>query len=164
MRYEDLVARPAEVLGRITSFLGVEPFGEELFTEGIRDQDGRPWPGNSSFGVPLHGIDPLAASRHRQSLPPEVARYVEATCWPELRCLGYPVALDRREVAAAMRDFSDPYEVARPELASYTADAATRTAEELRRWELLSDEEGGEAEPFFLFEDVLLRLREALPA
>ncbi len=163
LRYEDLVARPSEALGRITDLLGVEPFGEELFTDGIRDQDGRPWAGNSSHGA-LRGLDPLAPSRHRGSLPPEVHRYVEATCWPELQCLGYPVDLDRAEAPAAIREFVDPYEVTRPELASYTTGPLSRADEELRRWELLNKGEGSEAQPFFLFEDVFHRLREAMPA
>ncbi|HEV7787236.1 MAG TPA: hypothetical protein VGQ28_17980, partial [Thermoanaerobaculia bacterium] len=89
---------------------------------------------------------------------------VEATCWPELRCLGYPVDLDWAEAPAVMRDFADPYEVTRPELAGYTADPSSRAAEELRRWELLRSGKGSEAQPFFLFEDVFCRLREALPA
>jgi hypothetical protein len=163
LRYEDLVARPSEALGRITDLLGVQPFGEEAFADGIHDQEGRLWEGNSSHGA-LRGIDPLALSRHRGSLPPEVRRYVEATCWPELRCLGYPVDLDRSEIPAVIRDFVDPYEVTRPELAGYTADPSARSAEELRRWELLRSGGAGEARPFFLFEDFFLRLREAMPA
>ncbi|HEV7509609.1 MAG TPA: sulfotransferase [Thermoanaerobaculia bacterium] len=162
LRYEDLIARPPEALGRITGFLGLEPFGDEAFAGGIRGQDGRLWAGNSSYGA-LRGIDPLARSRRRESLPPEVARYVEATCWPELRCLGYPVDLEEAEVPAAIRDFADPYGAARPELAGYTADPSSRAAEELRRWQLLRNGTGSEAQPYFLFEDVFFRLREAQP-
>jgi len=162
LRYEDLVARPSEALGRITDLLGVEPFGEELFADGIRDQDGRLWTGNSSHGA-LRGIDPLALSRQRGSLPSEIRRYVEATCWPELRCLDYPADLDREEVPAVIRDFVDPYEVTRSELAAYRTEPSPRAAEELRRWELLRDGGGSDAQPFFLFEDVFHRLREAMP-
>jgi hypothetical protein len=163
LRYEDLIARPLESLDRITGFLGIEPFAEEIFAAGIHGQDGQLWAGNSSHRT-QHGIDSSSAGSHRELLPPGVARYLEATCWPELRCLGYPVDLEWAEAPEAIRAFADPYEVVRPELRGYAADLA-RAAEELRRCELLREGEAtGEVRPFFLFEDVFFRLREVLPA
>jgi len=163
LRYEDLIARPRESLDRITGFLGLEPFTEELFAGGIRGQDGELWAGNSSHRA-QSGIDPSSAGSHRELLPPGVGRYLEATCWPELRCLGYPAALEWAEVPEVIRAFADPYEVVRPELRGYAADPA-RAAEELRRCELLrGGGEGTQVRPFFLFEDVFSRLREGLPA
>ncbi len=162
LRYEDLIASPRESLDRIAALLGVEPFAEELFVSGIRGQDGQLWEGNSSHRA-QRGIDPSSADLHREVLPPEVARYVEATCWPELRCLGYPVYLGWAEAPEVIRGFADPYEVTRPELRGYVTDPA-RADEELRRCELLRGGEASEARVFFLFEDVFNRLREALPA
>jgi hypothetical protein len=162
LRYEDLVARPRESHDRIAARLGVEPFAEKLFADGVRGQDGRLWEGNSSHGA-RRGIDPSSIGGHRELLPPGVARYVAAACWPELRCLGYPVDLEWAEVPEVLRGFSDPYEVSRPELSDY-ADGAARAAEELRRYELLEEGGGNETRPFFLFEDVFDRLRGAVPA
>jgi hypothetical protein len=166
LRFEDLIARPREVLDRIAGFLGVERFAEELLEGTIRDQDGLPWEGNSSHQV-RRGIDPLAAARYREILPAEVARYVEAACWPELRSLGYPVDLDWDEIPDVIRGFTDPYGMDRPELSGFASEPmsrTSRTAEELRRHELLRGGDGDEAGPFFLFEDVFRQLREALLA
>lgn len=162
LRYEDLVTRPRESLDRIAALLGIEAFPEALFAGGIRDQEGQLWEGNSSHRA-QRGIDPAAADRHRELLPPGVVRYVEATCWPELRCLGYPVDLGWAEVPEVIRGFVDPYEVTRPELRGHAASPA-RVAEELRRCELLGEGERSEARPFFLFEDVFDRLRGVVPA
>ncbi len=164
LRYEDLVARPGESLDRIAALLGIEPFPAELFADGIRDQDGRRWEGNSSHGA-QRGIDPSSAHRHQKLLPPEVARYAEAACWPELRWLGHPAGLGWAEVREALRSFADPYEEIRPELRGYGADPE-RTSEELRRHELLTGDGRDEAEirRFFLFPDVFHRLRERVPA
>jgi hypothetical protein len=162
LRYEDLIAWPRESLDRIAAWLGIEPFAEDLFAEGIHGQDGQLWEGNSSHRVQL-GIDPSSAGRHRVLLPPEVAHYVEATCWPELRRLGYPVELTWAEVPEVIRGFADSYETTRLELRGYAA-GPERAAEELRRWELLRKGKTSETRSFFLFEDVFKRLQEVLPA
>ncbi|HEX4966687.1 MAG TPA: sulfotransferase [Thermoanaerobaculia bacterium] len=159
LRYEDLVARPREVLERISSFLAIEPFAAELLAGPLRDQEGRLWPGNSSHGERF-GIETASVSRYREILPPEVARYVEAACWPELRCFGYEVDLAWEAVPEVIRGFADPYEGARPELKGCAAGAAG----ELRRCELLRGDGGSEVQPYFLFDDVCHRLREVLPA
>jgi hypothetical protein len=161
LRYEDLVHRPAESLGRIAELLEVEPFAQEIFRGQIRGRDGQPWSGNSSHTVQA-GIDSSSVGRHQELLPPGVARYVEAACWPELRFLGYRVDLDWAQIPAVLSGFSDPYPVVRPELGSY-AETAARSEEELRRRELLL--RGGEEEcrRNFLFADVCARLRTAVP-
>ena len=165
LRYEDLVTRPREVLDRLATFLDVEPFADRLFSEGIRDQSGQLWLGNSSH-QPHRGIDASSVASHRETLPPDVTRYVDATCWTELRRLGYETDVEWAEAPGVIRGFADPYEVTREELRGFAGDPS-RAAEELRRCALLNhgshDGNKDEARRFFLFEDVFAQLRAVLP-
>jgi hypothetical protein len=159
LRYEDLVTQPREVLDRIATFLGVEPFADVLFSEGIRDQSGQLWMGNSSHQA-HRGIDASSVAGYREILSTDVTRYVEATCWPELRRLGYATDLEWSEAPGVIRGFADPYEVTREELRGFAGDSS-RVAEELRRCALLNEgsEDDDEARRFFLFENVFHQLR-----
>lgn len=159
LRYEDLVARPAEVLSRLAGFLGVPPFEEDLFASGIRDRDGRLWEGNSSHGA-LHGVSASSAGAWREVLPPGAARFVEAACFPELVRLGYPVSLAWEEVPEVLSSFEDPYGLEREDLAEHAGPAAG--SRERRRLELLPQSAGPASRPAFLFEDVHDALREAV--
>lgn len=156
IRYEDLVTRPAEVLARLAAFLGVPPFPEDLFASGIRDKDGRLWEGNSSHGA-LHGVSASSVGTWREVLPPAVARFVEAACYPEMARLGYPVSLAWEEVPEVLSSFADPYGLEREDLAEHAG--AFALGQELRRAELLP---GPASRPAFLFADVHDALREAV--
>ncbi|HSF42632.1 MAG TPA: sulfotransferase domain-containing protein [Thermoanaerobaculia bacterium] len=159
IRYEDLAARPAEVLSRLAGFLGVPPFEADLFASGIRDRDGRLWEGNSSHGA-LHGVSAASVGVWREVLPPGAARFVEAACYPELVRLGYPVSLAWEEVPAVLASFEDPYGLEREDLAEHTGPAAR--SQELRRLELLPRPASAASRPAFLFEDVHDTLRAAV--
>lgn len=90
VRYEDLVREPQAELERLRTRLGLERFpalGDEL-----RDQRGRPWAANSSFGR-RPGIASGSVGSHRQVLAPREVAYIEALCGPELRAFGYELSL-----------------------------------------------------------------------
>ncbi|HSF42647.1 MAG TPA: sulfotransferase [Thermoanaerobaculia bacterium] len=159
VRYEDLVARPAEALAPLAGFLGVPPFEEDLFASGIRDRDGRIWEGNSSHGA-LHGVSAAPVGAWREVLPPGVARFVEAACYPELVRLGYPVSLAWEEVPGVLASFEDPYGLEREDLAEHAGPAAL--SRELSRLELLPRPASAASRPAFLFEDVHDALRAAV--
>lgn len=88
IKYEDLVIKPMETLKKITSWLEMDDFGKNAFTEGILDQFGKQWKGNSSFtnyGV----ISKDSINKYKVSLPKDVIKYIEAVCQPEIKYLGY---------------------------------------------------------------------------
>jgi hypothetical protein len=156
LRYEDLVARPAEVLSSLASLLEISLFEEDLFASGIRERDGRIWEGNSSHGA-LHGVSNASVGAWKDVLAPEAARFAEAACYPELVRLGYPVSLDWEEVPGVLASFEDPYGLEREDLSEHLGAAALR--QELRRMELLP---GPASRSGFLFEDVHEALRQAV--
>jgi hypothetical protein len=160
VRYEDLTTRPLELLNRIAPALDVDPFAEDLFAEGVRDREGQVWKGNSSHGAQA-GISRASVGIYQATLPPEVARFVEAACYPELRYLGYPVSLGWNEVPDVLRSFVDPYARERDDLTEY-ADAAALACQELRRIELLARPASETARPYFLFSTVHDALRRAV--
>lgn len=160
IRYEDLTAWPLELLDRIAPALGVDPFPRDLLAGGIRDRDGQAWTGNSSHAV-QNGISRASVGIHEAILPRDVARFVEAACYPELRHLGYPVSLEWDEVPEVLRSFQDPYALEREDLAEY-ADPAALATQEVRRVELLAGPASEAARPYFLFSDVHDVLRQAV--
>jgi hypothetical protein len=161
LRYEDLVARPAETLDRVARFLGIEPFPEEILSGGLRDQSGRAWTGNSSHGA-RSGLETSSVGTYRELLPPDVVHYAEAACWPEMRALGYEASLRLREVPQVLRSFADPYGDERPELAAYQP--AAGAGAEVERLLRLPEPATTASGLWFLFEDVHDRLRAAVSA
>jgi hypothetical protein len=152
LRYEDLVEQPWLVLDRLTRFLGIEPFERDVFAHGIRDQEGRIWRGNSSHGAVV-GINPSSVGRYRELLPPSVMAFVEATCYPELQYLGYPLTIPHSERTAVIERFKDPYKVERADLADYLPNARN-IADELARLALLEGVASGSVREFCLFDRI----------
>lgn len=93
IRYEDLVRRPEGVLGELVEALELEPYPENAFRDGIRDQAGRPWGANSSHGGGLT-ISTASVGAHRRVFDDSEIAYVETLCWPEMRALGFRPSLD----------------------------------------------------------------------
>jgi hypothetical protein len=160
VRYEDLASRPLQWLNRIAPVLAVEPFAEDLLDCGLRDQDGRPWKGNSSHGD-QGGISSESVGLYKTILSPAVVRLIEAACYPELRYLGYPVSLEWEEVPEVLRSWDEPYALEREDLTEYT-DAATLASQEIRRVEMLARPASEAERPYFLFSDVHDALRRAV--
>jgi hypothetical protein len=140
--------------------LGIDPFTEELLLRGVRDASGAPWTGNSSHAR-HEGISDASVGAYRALLPPEVAAYVEAACYPELRRLKYSCSVSWPDVPAVLRAFREPYESSREGLAGYSEESAHVEAE-VRRTELLGAPASATSRPYFLFDDVHDRLREAV--
>lgn len=159
IRYENLVLNPIESLNKTTEMLEVAPFARDFFAEGLRDQNGRIWNGNSSHCA-QNGITDTSVGAYKSWLPADVVSYTEAVCYPELRALGYSLSLEWRDVPRIISSFEEPYEITRPELREYFADR-TRIGEELQRTEFLSSS-GSAPVGYFLFEDLIPVLREAV--
>jgi hypothetical protein len=137
LRYEDLVRGPALVLQRITSCLEISPHPSRVFHDEIRDQWGRPWQGNSSFGD-TRGVSIEFLETYRELLLPEVIAYVETVCEPEMRALGYQFhAIDRFDEAVLWR-YRDPFDSIHGKFpVDYSSDPV-RVARECERRALLS--------------------------
>lgn len=159
LRYEDLVADPLTGLGRLTDILGVGPFAEDAFVDGLRDQRGEPWRGNSSHAATA-GVSDASVGVHRRLLPSAVARAVEALCYPELRRLGYPVTLEWEDVPGVVDAFEEPYAIP-PDRADDRDTGRAAVAAERRRLALLPEPTTAATRPWFLFGDVHDQLRAA---
>ena len=79
MRYEDLVAEPAERLRQLCSFIG-EEFQPRLLDTQFS---------NSSTGERLSGISSRSAGRWRVDLPLEDAYFAQKICGPVMEKFGY---------------------------------------------------------------------------
>jgi hypothetical protein len=159
VQYERLVADPQLVLGELTARLDLPPFPATDLRGGLSDQRGLPWPGNSSYG-PLTGVDERPVGSWRERLPSTVARYVEATAFPELRRLGYTVEIDGTDVPALIGEFREPFEVQRAGLVGYSNHPENVAAEQ-ERWRRLKAPIGEESRRWYLGLEAHRQLRDA---
>lgn len=148
-RYEDLAADPVHSLGRIFNALEIDaPAHFKLVGAG-----------NSSYGE-REGIHETSVGVYREVLPGEVAHAIEAATLPELRVLGYETSLTKADATRAIESFREPYEMTRSGMERDAANAANASLE-IERLERISRRPGPESIPWFLFERVHARLREA---
>jgi len=141
VRYEDVVIAPVEALAACLARCGLN--ADLLEPERLRDARGGTWAGNSSYGD-RSGIDASSAGAFERVLSREVARFVEATCLPEMKCLGYSTTLGGDEALDAIRAFVEPYPLERPELGHLRSRVALD--EEIERLERLRGAAAGTAE------------------
>lgn len=115
VRFEDLVLKPVETLNNLARWLGLTPFNEQWWANGLLDENSNLWKGNSSFGD-TQPFNPQATGDHQQILPETTRLYIEAVCRREMLSLGYaitPSSIEEcRERVAA---FIDPCVIKRPE-------------------------------------------------
>ena len=88
VRYEDLVSDPLPILNQLADFLRVSSFSMSLFDQGIYDQMGNRWKGNSSFGN-YNFISTSSVGKYQLHLPPNIVQYIDLLCAPEMKFLGY---------------------------------------------------------------------------
>jgi hypothetical protein len=150
--YEELVRETRATLDSLTNTLGLTEYPIDSFNEGIRDQHGKFWKSNSSFGSTF-GFDTGAVGRFSTRLPNETIAYIEAACYPEMRTLGYAFSLVDRFDPAALREYREPFIVTHGKFTNqqdYSSDAVrvsnecervrlylegdALSPEELRRW------------------------------
>ena len=162
LRYEDLVRRLDQELGRLTDFLAVEPFGPRAFEGGLRDQSGGLWKGNSSFGE-IELVDAGSIGSHRRVLGDECVRYVELLAGPEMKAMGYePTVVGVRSAAAIVRAFKEPRPSTRANFAANYSTEPEQIVSELRRLEALTEELPVDEIPhWFLYHAAHERLRAA---
>jgi hypothetical protein len=155
VHYENLVKSPASEMGRVTSFLGLEPLQPEMFSRELRTQSGDPWRGNSSH-FEFNGISERSVGHYRSCLSQQDDRFVQALCYAELKRLGYSVEITRDEVCAILSRYEEETQLEREELAPYQWNSLTHQ-QELERWRALV--EGKMSETWFPFREAFLQLR-----
>ena len=166
LRYEDLVERQSECLDRLTRFLGLIPYPPDAFAEGIRDQRGGLWRGNSSF-QDVTGLDTASVGQYRRKLPPSVTRYIETVCLPEMRALGYAPHIATDFDPAHLREYRDPFSEMHKSFPKDYSSCPKRIDQEVTRIRMLSQPDLSaeqDIQRWFIDERALSRLREAMAA
>ena len=101
-RYEDLVRDPPATLSRLAAALD------------LGEIDPAPslgaWRGNSSF-TEHNGVSTASVGIFRDTLHPDAADMIEATCLPEMRLLGYPASMSFDLALQVIDRFREPYRV-----------------------------------------------------
>lgn len=94
VKYEALVQDIWSVLDQITGFLELEAFSRDIFAQGIKEQTGEVWGGNSSFNKYV-SISPNSIGNFTQKLSTDCIRYIESICYPEFCVLNYEFLYQR---------------------------------------------------------------------
>jgi len=91
VKYEDIVNSSMETLNKISGFLGTSPFSEKIIENELIDQVGSRWVSNSSVqkGVTTGGAIRSSIGNYTKYLASDIIKYVEYTCYPEMKFLGY---------------------------------------------------------------------------
>ena len=163
VRYEDLAADLDAELVRVTDLFGVTRFEGDAFEDGILNRDGSTWRGNSSYEEKSL-VSTSSIGRFRGTLPPQVVRYVETLCLPEMLWLGYqPETVDALD-PAVLEGFEEPMPISRDEFDPGFSTNPFQVAGERERMRLLQGGSACEAEQreFFRFPDVARALSDAL--
>ncbi|MBT2989875.1 MAG: sulfotransferase [Candidatus Thiodiazotropha sp. (ex Ctena orbiculata)] len=133
VRYEDLVSSQWNTINTITHYLGIEEFKDDAFDDGIVDQNGKGWKGNSSF-TDQNGISGNSLHKYKKYLPQDIRKFIEVVCAPEMRLLGYISRARIDEVDDVIESYRDPFESSHSKFKqgySHTQDRLKREKERL---------------------------------
>ena len=157
LRYEDLVSQPTEHVNQILLDVAVEPFGGGALETELRAPEGHVWRSNSSHR-PTSRVSRRSVGSHWRLLSGEVRRFIEATCYYEMRALGYEPELRPEDIHGAIAQHTDETPLHRPYLASYRW-SAERAREEHRRIDAI---QRGVYDPrMFIFHETFAAIRRA---
>ncbi|MBX9851160.1 MAG: sulfotransferase [Cytophagaceae bacterium] len=159
VRYEDLVKDTTDVLDKIFQFLNVPPADIDVVK--LLDQNNQFWNGNSSFQK-YSDVSISSAGRYRSLLSSSTIRYIESTCFSELKYLGYPISTPRidREL---IKYFKEPFTVNHELIdKNYTHDPGNIALEEERLNALSVDIDSRLQKKYFLFPEVYQTLKNFL--
>jgi hypothetical protein len=109
VRYEDLVTQQSATISKLTRYLGIDEFKTGAFDNGIVDQKGVPWKGNSSF-TDQKGISGKSLHTYKKYLSQDVNTFIETFCGPEMQLLGYMPGSSIETIDELTRTYRDPFE------------------------------------------------------
>jgi len=165
LRYEDLIDNALLVLSHITSFLAIRQFSEESLIEGIRDQHGKTWKGNSSFDD-VRGISSASVGRYAETLPANATAYIESCCWPEMQVLGYDFFCQPHFDESAVRSYAESFQVEHEKFSPDYSYRPEHIKEEIERYRRLKeggrDPDAADVKRWFLYEAAYQKLRSAV--
>jgi hypothetical protein len=138
VRYEDLVCDRQYTLSKLTDFLDIEPYADNAFADGLVDQFGKPWGGNSSFSD-RRGISHESLDVYMERLPMSVRHFIESVCAPEMHFLGYAGISSSQERDQALSDYRDPFDTIHQSFPSDYSHDEARLAVEKKRLQLLDE-------------------------
>jgi hypothetical protein len=158
-RYEDLVRDPAGTIAQIAEGFGIEgaPRRREV---PLRDPGGAVWLGNSSHGE-REGIFDSSVGAHERLLDAGARRLIEASCFLELRLLGYETTLSAEQAGETLRDITEPYSRTRRGMERDEA-GEVNSRLECERLARVAEAPGPDSERWFVYERAHARLRQAL--
>jgi len=111
LTYENLMSQPEQELPLICDSLGIPIESQMLDPSGFRDESGKQWDHNSSFGF-SDGFDPSTSDRWKQNLPEEYLAAIEFLLFHEMQEFGYePVTSAKDSLKAFTRFSEDPSEL-----------------------------------------------------
>lgn len=114
-RFEDLIMRPLETLNNLAQMIGLSPFDEQMWQNGLHSDNGHPWKGNSSFGD-MQPFNVSAIGKYSKILSETTRLYIEAVCRREMVSLGYAVSpVSIQECKQRIAGFKDPFIIKRAE-------------------------------------------------
>lgn len=164
LRYEDLVTDTPGQLRRLCQFLELDDYAEDAFAEGIRDQWGNAWRGNSSYNQ-TSGVNTEPLTRFRSLVPAETIAYIESCCLPELKLLGYELFASDDFSERALRQYQEPFPVDHPKFPSNYSLQPDHLQQEIRRYEMLREKRelpASEARCWFLHPLAYARLKDVV--
>jgi len=118
VKYEELVKEPVQTLNKISQMIGLISFKEKWWEDGLYNENGSCWKGNSSF-CDISPFNPLTIGRHVYTLSDTTRLYIEAVCRREMVYLGYePASASLSECKERIINFRDEFSISRSEFAS----------------------------------------------
>jgi hypothetical protein len=160
LKYEDLVNDLWFYLDKITEFLDVPKFSRDQFQEGIIDQDGTLWKGNSSFSEHSF-VSSTSVGKYAEVVPEQTIRYIEYLCQPEFNALGYENNYEIDD--KILHKFSEPLEVTHKSFnKDFSVDPAHIHQEEERFSQLKKKIDENEQMRWFIFPEAYQKLRNYL--
>jgi hypothetical protein len=136
--YEDLVNKTMKELNRVFAFLSLPGMKESNFNHGIYDQHGKPWMGNSSFDDKA-GVSSNSIGKSRELLPENVITFIENTCYPEMKVLGYKFYLTPVFNEEIVREYRDPFEKIHGKFPADYSHSPANIKKEIKRFKILKN-------------------------
>lgn len=133
IRYEDLIEDTNATLARITKWLNIDLFPNDINKKTLLDNKGEVWKGNSSFGD-KNGVHPSKECVWLSYLSNEEIRFIEACTKSELNMLGYAFNSDLRHTD--ITDFSENIDNVRETYLEHFNIDTLNLNIELDRWDI----------------------------
>jgi hypothetical protein len=161
LKFEDLVNDTEKTCSRITRFLEVKNYSDEL--NDLIDQSGNAWKGNSTFEE-LDSISSSPIGRYASLLDKNTIRFIETFCYPEMKLLGYSTQLvnEQNYSIELLNDLKESYPIKRKDFPTdYSTSKMNIELEKLRILYLLNKKQiaSSDIPAFFITDSAFSKLK-----